>query len=94
MRRTVRLASTHWRAAWKASPPWARVLWVLVVGTAAVSSTWLGLLLGDPASLITVGAVSYLVVPIGAAVLLVSSGLRRAWACARCASEPRIWAAN
>lgn len=77
MRRTVRPAAAHWRAAWVASPPWARALWVLVVGMAAVSSAWLGLVLGDPGSLLTAAAVSYIIVPIGAAVLLVSSGLRR-----------------
>lgn len=61
----------HFHSIWAEFPSWARVIWILVVGTATVGSMIMGAGIASPQSLATVSAVTYAIAPIGAGLLLI-----------------------
>jgi signal transduction histidine kinase len=70
-------ARQYWRSRWAEFSTWIRLVWILVVGTAAVGSLWMGAGIGSSWQLATVSALSYVVAPVGAGVLLMLAALRR-----------------
>lgn len=88
-------SSSRWRATWLLTPLWIRVTWILTlaVGLTGIVVIWGQLASGDV--LKAIGAVAYVVTPLGSGILITWAGVRlrgkRRWAWLTIGAGVALW---